>query len=229
MVRAILGHKEKPLRLSKSFQEKVLVALGINIDENAWWATDYHYDWLAGALAVHVVGADDAVQKRGQRKARQNRSSQKSSDAANRLVMGNQEDADLVIASGSDLVLVEAKAFGVFTNKQMTSKLARLELLQQELVEMTKTFKPGHEVGLHLLLISPRDPQEHKPWPDWLKAWPDWLKRRGRIPWIKLDLSSGILDVSRCDNNGKRMVTTDYWRIGELASPISVEPKNPAA
>jgi len=231
LVRAILGHKEQPLRLSKGFRGKVAEALDIDaIDENAWWATDYHYDWLAGALAVHVEG-DGAVQK-----PRLNRSSQGSSDPPKQrhLVEGNQEDTDLIIASGSDLILVEAKAFGAWGNAQMTSKLARLELLQKELSAITGKVRPDSEIRLHLLLISPREPKK-------LKAWPDWLKREGRIPWIKLDLSSGdqpILDVSRCDENGKKKVSTDYWRIGEIkpllpspspASAVSAESKTPSA
>jgi hypothetical protein len=120
LVRAILGNKEKPLQLSKGFRCRVAEALEIKaIDENAWWATDYHYDWLAGALAVHLEG-EGAVKK-----PRPNRSSQESSDQPKqrRLVEGNHEDADLIIASDSDLILVEAKAYGAWSNKQMRSKL----------------------------------------------------------------------------------------------------------
>jgi hypothetical protein len=50
-----------------------------------------------------------------------------------RLVEGNHEDADLIIASDSDLIIVEVKAYGAWSNKQMRSKLARLELLQRAL------------------------------------------------------------------------------------------------
>jgi hypothetical protein len=64
LVRAILGDKEKHLELSKDFRDKVADALIIDaIGADAWWATDYHYDWLAGALAVYVEG-ESAVQKR---------------------------------------------------------------------------------------------------------------------------------------------------------------------
>ena len=58
MVRAILGHEEKRLQQSVPFRNRVTNELedfaGIPVD--AWWATDYHISWLAGALAVLVKG-----------------------------------------------------------------------------------------------------------------------------------------------------------------------------
>ena len=42
---------------------------------------------------------------------------------------GNLEDVDLVIAADQTLILIEAKAYGIFTDKQIASKVARLNLL----------------------------------------------------------------------------------------------------
>jgi hypothetical protein len=94
-------------------------------------------------------------------------------------------------------------------------------LLQRELALITEKIKPENKVRLHLLLISPKEPQK-------LEAWPDWLNRKGHIPRIKLDISLGdqpILDVSRCDEKGAEMVCTDYWRIGNQAKHPPPDPR----
>jgi hypothetical protein len=57
LVQAMLGHnEEKPLQLADSFLHKIAGALDDlkSIPADAWWATDYHISWLAGALAVLV-------------------------------------------------------------------------------------------------------------------------------------------------------------------------------
>ncbi len=206
LVRAILGNSETPIRLSEAFRASVAKALEIDpIDKDAWWATDYHFDWLAGALAVYLEG-EDAL-----RKPRPNRPKHDDSNPSERcrLVKGNQEDVDLIIANGTDLILIEAKAYGTWSNGPMTSKLARLELLQAELNALSDKAATDKTIRLHLLLISPRPPQK-------LKAWTQWLNKKGQIPWIELELSLGnqsILDVSRCDQAGKEMVSTEYWCI----------------
>lgn len=65
LVRAILGHEEKPLQLTGSFRNRVAGALDnfAGIPEDAWWATDYHISWLAGALAI--LEKDEAAVYRG--------------------------------------------------------------------------------------------------------------------------------------------------------------------
>jgi len=209
LVRAVLGDNEKKLLLDKAFLKEVATELNITpIDQKtAWWATDYHYDWLAGALAIHIEGEEGEIHK-----PRTNLSATSEPPKQRYLVEGNQEDADLVIASGSDLILIEAKAYGAWTNKQMTSKLARLELLHQELVSLNDKIKPENELRLHLLLCSPKKPEK-------LHPWPDWLKRRSDIPWIKLELppeGDTILDVSRCNKEGTEMASGQFWHIGEV-------------
>ena len=41
-------------KLSSNFLGKLASALGIGTidDSNAWWAMDYHIDWLVGALSL---------------------------------------------------------------------------------------------------------------------------------------------------------------------------------
>jgi hypothetical protein len=86
-----------------------------------------------------------------------------------RLVEGNQEDVDLVIATGCDLVLIEAKAYGSWDNSQVASKLARLKMLHDfycELVQRAPSGQAVKAVNFHLLLTSPNRPAKlAKFWP----------------------------------------------------------------
>jgi hypothetical protein len=148
LVRAVLGHETKALELSGEFRKTIADALQIApIPLGAWWATDYHIAWLAGALAVYTEGAEQAVAKG----ARPNPSANGSS-----LVKGNQEDIDLVIASGIDLILIEAKGVGAWGNEQLRSKLARLELVRNEYMSsITKTPSALPLVNFHFCSCPP--------------------------------------------------------------------------
>ena len=121
LIRAALGHKDGQLPLSDSFCEQVRSKLKIELpNPRWWWATDYHINWLAGALCLYVEGKDQALKSQCNPK----------DEAHNRrLVEGNQEDIDLVIVTGNPLIMIEAKAYSPWSNAQMASKLERLELL----------------------------------------------------------------------------------------------------
>ena len=97
LVRMALDQGDQPPKLGDHFRADVAAALQFQgaIGADAWWATDYHLEWLAGALVVYAKGEQEAKQARD-----------KFSD---QLIKGNQEDVDLVIASGLDLILIEAK------------------------------------------------------------------------------------------------------------------------
>jgi hypothetical protein len=67
LVRAILGHGKQPLHLAKPFRDQVQVACKLDlgcISEDAWWGTDYHISWLAGALAFLVKGKAAVFRRR---------------------------------------------------------------------------------------------------------------------------------------------------------------------
>ncbi len=126
------------------------------------------------------------------------------------MVEGNQEDIDLLIACGNELVLVEVKAYSGFTNEQMTSKLDRLNLLHAHYAGLTNVaIRP---LRLHLLIASPRPPQRLK------VAWPSWGHRGTGVPWIPLEVhaSQPVLAVTRCDGGGQSSAGGDFWRILRL-------------
>jgi hypothetical protein len=201
LVRDALGHTDQRLKLSESFRNRIRDALRIKneIGADAWWATDYHFDWLAGALTVYVDGGVNED-------ARKNAV----------LIEGTQEDVDMIIATGSDLILIEAKAYGAWENGQFKSKLDRIERLQEYLGNIEQNSHPERRIRLHLLLMSITTPQKLN-----VDKCPESLKREGQIPWIKLDvLSEPDLLVSRCDKLGNEKVSTEYWRLVKLKRPI---------
>jgi hypothetical protein len=206
LVRAVLGHEGKRLELSDAFRKLVADKLNIPIPKEAWWATDYHIAWLAGALAVYT---EQAVVER----ARPNRSVKtEGSTKVRYLVEGNQEDVDLVIASGVDLILIGAKGVGAWDNEQLRSKLARLKLVHCEYTHTSSTVKTQPApppINFHFLLTSPHPPEHLK------VDWPDWARAKSGIPWIPLAFPSKMLAVSRCDSAGHRVAQAEHWCIFE--------------
>jgi hypothetical protein len=159
VVRHILGHAESPLRLTASFRRTVAELVKLRSDaipDDASWWTDYHFDWLAGALTVFMKGETASSVDHANRFKRDKQA----------LIMGNQEDVDLVIAAGCQLFLIEAKAYGHFKKAQCESKLDRLELLLEYYNLLASTSH--RRVEFHVLSLSPsrsaRAKQVHN-WP----------------------------------------------------------------
>jgi hypothetical protein len=180
LVRDILGHAEAKLRLSSDFVERIQAKTNVTLGADAWWATDYHFDWLFAAVMV-FLGQTVPAQVH-----------------PNTSVMTlTQEDADLIIADGNHLMLVEAKAYGGFGNEQVARKRLRFDQLRA---------LAGDDLDLHFLLMSPREPQR-------LAVPPGSLK----LPWIplKIDGASTICRVECCDAAGKPAAAGGYWSVVE--------------
>jgi len=58
LIRYVLGDAENGLRLGEKFREDLLDALTVTVREDAWWATDYHINWLAAALDLYLNGEE---------------------------------------------------------------------------------------------------------------------------------------------------------------------------
>ena len=115
LVRDAIGHNESPIPLSQGFRDKIAKRLGLQeeVPADAWWATDYHIAWLAGALSVYALGEGALEQTWANPPANQRR-----------LMEANQEDIDLVVSWETRIVLIEAKGYSCFSNTQLESKLA---------------------------------------------------------------------------------------------------------
>jgi hypothetical protein len=199
LVRDALGHQETPLKLSTHFRKRVASALGIaSLPEDAWWATDYHINWLAGALATYL---DDATALTS------GRANPVDNETERRLVEGNQEDIDLLIAAGQDLIMVEAKAYGTWSNVQMASKIARLNLLYAYYAQIARPEE--HPIRFHILLTSPTRPQRLASNP------PSWTGIGLELPWIplRLDPAISVLEVTRCHDNGLSAADGGHWQV----------------
>lgn len=136
LVRDILGHSEQKLRLSADFLQRIHIATGVTLNADAWWATDYHLDWLFAAVMVFLGTATPG---------------QVQADALPPLMTATQEDADLVIANDRSLILIEAKAYSANNNEQVKRKRRRFEMLQR---------LAGQNLDLHLLLMSLKSPTD---------------------------------------------------------------------
>lgn len=117
LIRDALGAGADALCLQ--FRTRVADTMGehgfeVSIPPDAWWATDYHIDWLIGALTIMAEG-DGAVCT-----VKPNRPG---------FVTGSQQDIDLLIAWGTTIVLIEAKGVGSWSGTGTSEKLARLKQL----------------------------------------------------------------------------------------------------
>ncbi|MES0094591.1 hypothetical protein [Mesorhizobium sp. M0030] len=183
--------------LSQNFRTKLGTVFGpdagVNIPENAWWAIDYHVDWLFGALSTTLT-SDETFP------AYPNELGQ---------VKGTQEDFDLVVAYNRTLIIVEAKAGQHWGNKQVKSKLARLTALVEYNSRLPESLR------LYFVLASPRQPTKL----DESSCPPALQTKEGRVHWIELGYGSPDakhLAVTRCDHGGNRDAKADHWRVREV-------------
>ena len=200
LIRDILDCRGKTPPLAKDFCERLAKAVGISKEslDSAWWATDFHFDWLAGGLLTFM---------KGETLTRQDNSSM--------LVMGNQEDIDLVVVAHvpaaetpNQLILVEAKAYGHFTTKQYRSKVSRLERLHAFYKELER--ESPHKISFHYVLCSPTKPAKlvpmSLPWQSNVAPAPEHIHLKLTLP------GSSILAVTRCKDKDVPDIKSAYWK-----------------
>lgn len=193
-----LGNDSEMISLGKSFYKNLQESLGGDppIPNSVFLAMDYHLDWIE--VALHRAKNPNISQ--GSPFLR-----------PSTLINANQQDIDMLVAFDSTvngrplthLVMIEAKAYTGWNNKQLRSKVNRLQDIFGD--------GNGHahlEVALpRLVLMSPRVSQgiEYDYWPTWMKPYgiPQWmiynLPRREKI--------------TRCEENGKRSTDGKHLRI----------------
>ncbi len=203
MVRNALGDAARTLdrHICDALQDE-LRDRQVHIDNNqAWWAVDYHFNWLYAALQVHC-----RLLKAGAR----------AWDNTSKAVQGNQEDVDLIVVSGDDVILVEAK-YERWRGKeldQLASKVARLKLLNAD--EDGRVGRSPNQVRLHFVLMSPDEPDG-----DGMKRLirdaPMWVRRQGEETWrwtkLLVDDPKPDLRVHRSDERGKKATGGFHWTI----------------
>ena len=143
-----------------------------------------------------------------------------------RLVMGNQEDIDLVVvahepaAKTYHLILFEAKAYGHFNEKQYKRKINRLKLLYEFYTGLRKESpqesESPHNIVFHYIAYSPTEPQRLQPvrlpWQTNVATKLKHTDLRLRLP------GSSILTVTRCEAEGRPSIEGGHWKCEPLQS-----------
>jgi hypothetical protein len=173
--------------LEATYRDQVGSVLDVDIPDGAWWAMDYHLDWLACALQGEVPrGAPQPLPAAG-------------------WALGTQEDVDLIVAwdegDTTQVVLIEAKGVTAHSNTQVGSKLKKLRLLFGD----DGLARPG--VTPHFLLTSPSRPTKLA-----TDHMPQWCKDdTGRLRWLHLDVPDNLVYPTRCDDSGNVTKLGGKW------------------
>ncbi len=213
-VRHILVHVNKPPPHDSKFRhevcDKLKLAEKLRLAEKklakAWWATDYHISWLAGALAIYA--REDCAEERTWPNQPvpalcSRRPGKNKNPVGRQIAEGNQEDIDLLIAVENHLILIEVKAYGSWDIVQLESKLTRVRLLKSFYEEFLEQEQSKNRIIFHILLLSPKNLP---------------LARRARLNHtlgtpnldlthikLRVPLSNAqIREVGRCDREGHR-------------------------
>jgi hypothetical protein len=194
LFRDAFGHSKEHLRLSHDFRSRVADAAGLQeIPETAWWAAEYPFNCLAGAILLWAKGSNAAKAKYPCN--------------ASGLITSGREDVDFVIAFDERLIMIEAKVHTSNATKQVKRKLERLRILHDFYCGLPQPQKP---LQFHFVLASPTKPQKFDD-----IVWPDWACKRP-LPWTSLHVNEhqdGVLRVTRCDEQGNSNQDGKQWRI----------------
>lgn len=184
LVGMALGNKD--FSLSKEFREKLKSKLNLEIPYNVFAAMDYHIDWIYASLLLYQKG--------------------KSFYEKDENITATQEDIDFLIAfwqnGGYHLIMLEAKGETGFSNRQMNHKAKRLGRIFGPKGDKWQGITP------HFAIVSPNEPQKLKG-----EKWPHWMKPNNEACWIKMDMPSGLIKVTRCDEGGGSSKSGKYWKI----------------
>ena len=140
---------------------------------------------------------------------------QRRRDNDSKLVMGNQEDLDLVVAAHvpaaktpHHLILIEAKTYGHFTTKQYQSKVKRIERLYAFYTELER--ESPHKISFDYVLYSPTKPTnlvpKFLPWQSKVATVPEHIHLKLTLP------GSSILSVTKCNDKEEPDIKGTFWR-----------------
>ena len=125
---------------------KLVTVKSVEIPAEAYWAIDYHFDWIAGAITEFAGLASQFPN-----------APFKQEEGKSKLILGNQEDIDLLIAFEHTLILVEYKAGGNWYG-QLKSKKRRLCLLKK----LIESHVREQTIDVHFVTVCPKDKQKNE-------------------------------------------------------------------
>ena len=176
-------------KLSLSFRQAVDKVLGTKIPEDHFYAIDYHLDWLYAAIIMDGFEDDKHIEPN-----------------LARIIKGNQEDIDLLIAyeeaDVTHIIALEAKGVTGWSNEQLDSKAKRLIAIFGNECSNVSNVKP------YLGLLSPKKPVHVS-----TTKWANWMHNSGNIAWLELPLREGLKRVVRTDSAGRPSQGGVFWRV----------------
>ena len=192
LVGQALGNKG--FSLAEDFRKKLGDEIKSEIPADAFVGMDYHLDWIAASLWAY----------------RNPELVDKPFANSDQVATGTQQDIDLLIAFEAEghyyLVLLEAKGYSPWDNKQMREKAQRLKKLFGQ-----DGRKHQPEVKPHFYLMSSRTSERLES-----DSWPAWMKDH----WLTLNLDYPRLEVTLCDFKGKSLAKGDHFCIKKVQKPL---------
>ncbi len=219
LLRNALGNDEMlTLPIAKHFIEKIWDIFGFQdtkTPNNVWWAMDYHFDWIAGAMRLYgtthsflspSITTPDS------------RNIHNSTDGQGcQLITGTQEDVDLILAFEETVILIEAKGVTSWSKEQFERKEKRRKILEK----FASTCGLQH-LELKMLLMSPKESEELKKTKqgDDIKNMPPHLgllmPGDDIVPSNICDeWKKRFLKPTRCTENKNEDAKGDFWKIDQ--------------
>lgn len=169
--------------LSSQLRTDLGTALRLEVPDRAFVAMDYTLDWLYAA-AVRFTSPETQMP---------------SPWPAGGRLKASIEDIDLVVAWEDErprLVLLEAKGFTGWTNKQLLSKVTRLgEIFDEQLRGV---------IDVHFVLVGPKYSHGVD-----TSGWPRWLLTERRYHFLTIPSPGDRFAVQRCLADGT--ATREGW------------------
>lgn len=202
VLREAFGFDRTAPKLGKCFRKRLSACIDVSVPKQAYVAMDYHLDWIQ--MALHF--AEIPPPRPGETFPNPGFSD----------INKDQEDIDLLVAfdtadetpPATHLVLIEAKAYLPWTNKQLKSKTHRLREIFGEDGTQAGTVNP------HFLLMTGRRSDNIQ-----TNAWPGWTKDSDEHPfWLEYDLPCRH-KFTRCDAGGKPDRSGGHLRLDRVPPP----------
>lgn len=220
LLRDALGTPGAQVPLSEDFRERLSSITEKTVErpvpKDAWWAMDYHIDWLFAALVHFSRGNGAAVDS-----TYPNPSPRTSKGGAgSRLIRGTQEDFDMIVAFDDVLILLEAKFEGAWSNSQVERKRERLRELDEAWPVVAGTGdRPCDHAKIVPVLTSPKQSKRlvTDGWPEFLHL--DGDKTPFFMPLTFTDAPNQFLVPLRCDEGGTSDAGGGHWSVRSVQRP----------
>jgi len=179
-------------KLNSAFRQKLSdMYYPLAVPDTAFVAMDYHLNWIFVAAALAF---DNPVREN-------------IFDNKDRIVDGTQEDVDLLVAfedksSMNHVIMLEAKGFTAFSNRQFKHKMDRIKSIFGENGDRWPEVKP------YFGLISSRESERLE-----TDVFPSWLKVENKIPWFEMPLPGNRLVLYGCDKQGRPNQERTFWTV----------------